>query len=162
MKKLFMFITVLGILLGGCGTDHGGSPESDLSGMYISAFEELIQQDSGLNYPMNFISFDFTELELSQAEKERIMDYFEAEYEAEIMEKDLEQLQDEGYFNKEKLMLEEGFLLSIKKVEKLSKGHYKVEGEKYRSGLGAIGLAIEVQKNNGSWEVSDSTYLWIS
>lgn len=162
MKKLFMFFTVLGILLWGCGTDHDGSPESDLSGMYISAFEELIQQDSGLNHPMNFISFDFTELELSRAEKERIMEYFETRYEVEMMEKNLEQLRDEGYFDEEKMMLEEGFLLSIKKVEKLSEDHYIIEGEKYRSGLGAIGLAIEVQKKNDRWEVSETTILWIS
>ena len=53
------------------------------------------------------------------------------------------------------------FCLRMEKVD-VTSTKVVFTGSKYRSGLGAIGMEVTVQKKDGKWQVTESKMIWIS
>ena len=109
---------------------------------------------------MKYIALDLSALtDINENDKKAIIKYFKR-YGVEVMEASLEQLQDKGLFNKETMSLD-GILLRIKSVKK-SSDEVIIEGTKYRSGKGAIGVVSTLVYKSDKWVVESSRIIWIS
>ncbi len=56
----------------------------------------------------------------------------------------------------------DGVLLRIEKVDFKSNNEIFIEGSKYRSGIGAVGVAVQVHYKDNKWKSKEVTMTWIS
>ncbi len=77
-----------------------------------------------------------------------------------MLDMSFEELQDEGYVKE--LFFEEGILFEVEKYTSNSSKSVSFEGQKWRSGLGAIGFYFEAKKKNNEWELKECKMTWIS
>lgn len=128
---------------------------------YIAALDSFMPLDEGLNGGMKYIAVDGSTLEhLSGSDRKEVLRYFE-KYGVKVMDASLEKLKEMGLFNEKSLSLD-GILLSIKKVDINSRDKIIIEGSKYRSGLGAIGVKCALVYKDGKWQVENAGITWIS
>lgn len=76
------------------------------------------------------------------------------------MDSTMDDLEKKGYYNPEKMGLE-GVLLRIEKVDVKSKD-VSLEGSKFKSGKGAIGMRLAVDYENGEWQLTERNIKWKS
>lgn len=162
IKVLLIFL----VLMSGCGTTVQGDPgelpgDKSVEEAYIAALEELMKEDEALNHQMEFLAIDMNNFELEEQQKQAIVDYFTDQYDVEVKSASLEELREQGHFDEERLVLD-GVLLRLQDIERKSDTKHVFEGEKYKSGLGAIWLEIKVEWSEGIWEVTDSKITAIS
>jgi len=98
---------------------------------------------------------------LNEEIKKEIIDYIEENY-TEVKDASLDELKEQGEFDEEKLVLKNGILISIDKMNKFSSNKISFEASKYRSGLGAIGIKFEFKKSGSEWKMIENKMLWIS
>lgn len=134
--------------------------ERDMGEIYSLVLEAYMPVDVGLNGGMEFIAIDMSNLEeLDETDKEQIVSSFK-DYEVDVIEATFEQLKEMGLYDAHKMALK-GVLLSVENIE-ISDRSIKVEGSKYRSAKGAIGLNVVVELINGKWLVTKVEETWIS
>lgn len=183
MKRYnILLITLLTItmLLLGCGTsttlnnktddsktnikenkEKAINPKDRLEDVYNAALDSFMNLDQGLNSDMKYIAIDTKSLKgINEENKKAIIEHFK-KYNVEVMDASIDDLKEKGLFNKETLSLQ-GILLSVSKFEKKSDAKIIIEGSKYRSGLGAIGVKCTVVYKDGLWKVESSDIRWIS
>lgn len=129
----------------------------EIYGMALAAFMPI---DRGLNAGMAYIAIDMRNLpEIDDTDKERILHSFN-DYDVDVLEATYAQLVDLGLYDPQKKALT-GVLLTVESTEILDH-KIKVEGSKYRSGKGAIGLKVTIERINGKWQVTEVEETWIS
>lgn len=162
MKKRILFaLLIITILVSSIGCKSVSKVYKDIAYGYIAALEALIEEDEGLNGGMKFIAINTKTIpNIDESDKKIILDYFK-KYNVKVMDADFETLKDMGLYDENTMSLE-GILLSFEEVDKKIGNKIVIEGEKYRSGLGAIGLEITVKYKDGKWEVIKSKMSWIS
>jgi hypothetical protein len=89
----------------------------------------------------------------------KIKDYF-IKYEVEIIDESFNTLSEKGMVKKGNYI--EGLLLEITDVNIISDNKVIIEGSKFRSGLGAVGVKSTVIKSNGEWQLESADMTWIS
>jgi len=134
--------------------------EQNLPQIYTLAFDSFMPLDAGLNSDMKYIAIDMTGLNLSAQDKTTILDYFK-KYKVTVMEASFNDLKQKGLFDEKSLLLD-GILLSIKKVDLKSDTKVQIEGSKYRSGDGAIGVVTTIIYKDHTWQVDKADITWIS
>lgn len=156
---LILFVVAFSAVLTAC--NEKVTAKDHLPEIYIQAFDSFMPLDEGLNGEMKYIAIDMSNLNsLNITGKEKILNHFK-KYGVEVMEASLEDLKQKGLFNERSLSLE-GILLSIKEVDIQSDTKVQIEGSKYRSGLGAIGVITTVVYKDGKWQVEKANITWIS
>lgn len=141
----------------GIGVDIEGT----IVDIYIAVLDSFMPLDEGLNRGMKYIAIDTSTLKyLPVGDKQELLKYFE-KYNVEVMDASLEKLKEMGLFDEKTLSLD-GILLRIKDIEILSEKRAIIEGSKYRSGKGAIGVKCIVEYKNGKWKVEKADITWIS
>lgn len=160
-KRLLFSLLIVVILVSFIGCKSVSKDYKDIAYGYIVALEALIEEDEGLNGGMKFIAINTKTIPgITDSEKKIILDYFK-KYNVEVMDADFETLKGMGLFDENTMSLE-GILLSFEEVDKKIGNKIVIKCEKYRSGLGAIGLEITVKHKDGKWEVIKLKGLWIS
>ncbi|KAF1085287.1 hypothetical protein SPSYN_01423 [Sporotomaculum syntrophicum] len=134
--------------------------EQNLPQIYTQAFDSFMPLDAGLNSNMEYIAIDMTGLNLNAQDKATILDYFK-KYKVTVMEASFDDLKQKSLFD-EKHMILNGILLSIKKVDIKSDTKVQIEGSKYRSGNGAIGVVTTIIYMDNSWQIDKADITWIS
>ncbi len=135
--------------------------EGRIVDVYIAALDSLVNLDEGLNGGMKYISIDTSTLKhLRESNKSELLKYFQ-NYDVEVMDASFDELKEKGLFNEETLSLE-GILLSIDDIKMASDKKIIIEGSKYRSGLGAIGVNCILEYKGDQWEVKKAEITWIS
>lgn len=133
---------------------------SSLAEMYIEALDSLIEMDPGLNGGMEYIAIDCETLpDLEDEDIEALLTYFSETYALDTMNKSVSECFDEGYGNKENLLLD-GIVLYVENAD-IGKNKATLECVKYRSGLGAIGVTVKL-KYEDQWIVEETMMTWIS
>ena len=141
--------------------DEGVDIKGRMVDVYITALDSFMPLDEGLNGGMKYIAIDTSSLEhLSESNKAELLKYFE-KYDVEVKDASFDELKEQGLFNEDTLSLE-GILLKIENFEILSKKKIKIEGSKYRSGLGAIGVNCVLEHKGDEWQVKSAEITWIS
>ncbi|MCT4544463.1 MAG: hypothetical protein N4A63_13030 [Vallitalea sp.] len=134
--------------------------ESIWDDVYSIALDSFITVDEGLNSDMEYIAINSQTL--SNASDEdiiKIKDYF-IKYEVEIIDESFNILSEKGMVKKGNYI--EGLLLEITDVNIISDNKVIIEGSKFRSGLGAVGVKSTVIKSNGEWQLKSADMTWIS
>ncbi|WHX49682.1 peptide ABC transporter substrate-binding protein [Paenibacillus woosongensis] len=119
--------------------------------------------DEALNADMKYIAIDFSVLtHLAAEDKQYIEEYIGSRFAAPVRDATFEQLKEsEGDDFTDNGMVLSGVLLQIDKVE-ISEHGAVIEGMKYRSGNGAVGIAIQLELKDGAWKVIEAANNWIS
>ena len=147
-------------LLSACNT--GIEPKENLGEIYSVALDSLMKQDEALNSDMEYIAIDLSNSEeVDENDKKEILNYFKEKYKVNVMDATLEQLEEKGLYNPE-IMLLDGVLLKIEKVDFKFNNKILIEGSKYRSGLGAIGVEVKVHYKDNKWKAKEVKMTWIS
>lgn len=147
-------------LLSACNT--GIEPKENLGEIYSVALDSLMKQDEALNSDMEYIAIDLSNSEeVDENDKKEILNYFKEKYKVNVMDATLEQLEENGLYNPE-IMLLDGVLLKIEKVDFKFNNKILIEGSKYRSGLGAIGVEVKVHYKDNKWKAKEVKMTWIS
>lgn len=121
-----------------------------------------MKQDEALNSDMEYIAIDLSNSEeVDENDKKEILNYFKEKYKVNVMDATLEQLEENGLYNPE-IMLLDGVLLKIEKVDFKFNNKILIEGSKYRSGLGAIGVEVKVHYKDNKWKAKEVKMTWIS
>lgn len=140
--------------------------DADINGsagqLYGLAFEAMMPIDEALNEDMQYIAIDFSVLSQLTDEDKRYIEEYMGRFAAPVKDATFEQLKEseDDDFNDNGMVLR-GVLLQIDKVE-ISENGAIIEGMKYRSGNGAIGIHIELTLEDGAWKVKEAVSTWIS
>lgn len=158
--KYFSILVILSLLLSACNV--GIEPKEHLGEIYSVALDSIMEQDEGLSSDMEFIAIDMSNFEeVTDIDKEEILNYFKEKYKIEVMDATFEQLKGKGLYNPETLSLD-GVLLRIEKVEFKSNNNIFFEGSKYRSGKGAVGVEVTVHHKDNKWKSKEVKMTWKS
>jgi hypothetical protein len=178
MKKIFIYsIFILAFLLCSC-TNSASKKEADTCStpvkqntaaenprtkyydIYTLALDSFMPIDDGLNGGMQYIAIDTKTLkDATETDKAAIMKYFE-KYNVKVIDESFDSLKAKGMVKDMNYI--EGLLLSVKSIELKTDGEAIVEGSKFRSGLGAIGVKSTIKLENGKWNLKSSNMMWIS
>ncbi|MER2119085.1 MAG: peptide ABC transporter substrate-binding protein [Solibacillus sp.] len=159
IKYYYLLFLLVG-LLSACNT--GIEPKENLGEIYSVALDSLMKQDEALNSDMEYIAIDLSNSEeVDENDKKEILNYFKEKYKVNVMDATLEQLEENGLYNPE-IMLLDGVLLKIEKVDFKFNNKILIEGSKYRSGLGAIGVEVKVHYKDNKWKAKEVKMTWIS
>lgn len=135
--------------------------KGNLVDVYSVALDSFMPLDEGLNGDMKYISIAGNTLKYLQPyERKEVMKNLE-KYKVKVLDASFEELKKMDLFNEKQLYLE-GILLSVKDVTIVSDEEIIVEGSKYRSGDGAIGVKCTLKYKNGNWKVDKADITWIS
>jgi len=165
MKKRLLGLIGIAIIMlfvfSGCNQEMKEvKAEQNLPQIYTLAFDSFMPLDAGLNSDMEFIAIDMTGLNLSAQDKATILDNFK-KYKVTVMKASFNDLKQKGLFDEKSLILD-GILLSIKKADIESDTKVQIEGSKYRSGNGAIGVVTTIIYKDHTWQVDKADITWIS
>jgi len=132
----------------------------NLAEIYILALDSFMPLDKGLNHDMKFIAIDTRTLEEATGEdKKQVLDYFK-KYGVDVLDASLEELKEQGLFDEKKMVLD-GILLRVKNID-VKPDMVTIEGSKYRSGNGAIGVISTLIYKEGKWQLKEAKMAWIS
>ena len=127
-----------------------GSIQEGICELYLEVLEDLWNVDPGLNNEISKIGIDLSELsDLTEVEKDYVMSKFASKHNLQYIVGTFEELCEQGYIDKEKLIWEDGLFFSIKTNEDKS----TFDAQKWRSGLGAyfFGQCTAQKDTNGKW-----------
>jgi hypothetical protein len=159
-RRLFPLLLIFTILLTACS--GGENPKDHLGEIYTIALDALMEEDKALNNDMTFIAIDMSHLDgVDEEQKKAIIRHFKDQYKVEVMDSTLAELEEKGYYNTDTNALE-GVLLRIEKVDYKLNDQVLIECSKFKSGKGAIGLRMEVEYEDGEWQLRESELSWIS
>lgn len=157
-----VMFTACGKITGVTGnpSDKSAKPQDNLAEIYRIALDSFMPLDEALNHDMKYIAIDGDTLKnIDKDGKNSIMDYFK-KYNVDVMDASLEDLKEKGLFNKGRGI--DGILLSISEIKVESDDRVMVEGSKYRSPLGAIGVECVIVYKDDKWQLENSKITWIS
>lgn len=129
--------------------------------MYTHIIKQIYEEEDALNHEITMISLILEDEELKIEQKETIFSNIKNLYGYEVIEKDYEQLKEEGYLSEDGFYFEEGIVITVNDVIRTSEG-FKYSVSKWRSGLGAIGSNDnEIKLVDGTFSVTSGVF-WIS
>ncbi|WP_055748142.1 hypothetical protein [Brevibacillus choshinensis] len=134
--------------------------ERDAANWFCLALDAVMPLDTTLNSNLNYIVVDMSDVPgFHESGKKQVLQYFE-KYKVKTMEASLEQLREEGLYNRENTGLA-GLLLRINKIS-IFDGQVVLNGFKHRGTGGAIGFRVVLNRKNGQWQVTEAVPTWIS
>jgi hypothetical protein len=141
--------------------DKDKSNEASIySEIYIVALESFMSLDEALNHEMKYIAINNdTLIKATEADVDIVVDYFKM-FGVDVINESYKTLKEKDMVIDEFYI--EGVLLEIETVEFLSEDKVVVEGSKYKSGLGAIGVKAILIKEDGHWILESADITWIS
>ncbi len=136
--------------------------EDCLVSLYLDIFQELYEEDSGLNSDIKEIGVNVKNVKnLTEMEKEALIYLIGRAWNLEAFATDYEALKAEGRLSEDGYYYEEGILFTVEATEE-EKNSFSFSAEKWRSGLGAIGYSNgRAKKENGKWSYEPGDF-WIS
>ena len=159
MKKIFIILILSIIFSVSACTDKKIEP--NYAEIYSLTLDSYMPIDSALNYEMKYIAIDTKTLKNATKEDVKyILEYFD-KYGVDVIDESSESLAEKGLIRKEKGNSLEGILLSIDKVEAKSDKEIILEGSKFKSGLGAIGVRTIIIYDD-KWKIKESSMTYIS
>jgi len=172
-KYLLSVILIFTIMLAGCSSNLPRDNSNNLpkennetkkttkmAEIYSLALDSMMPIDEGLNGDMKYIAIDTSSLkDATEEDKKYILKYFE-KYKVQVMEGSFESLNGQGMVKEGNYI--EGVLLKVENIDFSLTNKVKVEGSKFRSGLGAIGVKTQLKNKDGKWIVESADMLWIS
>lgn len=133
-----------------------------LKDIYIICLDSMMPVDDGLNSGMKYIAIDGSKLRyISSSEKGKILKHFNGKYNIKALDASYDKLVDMGMVNSELNGLD-GILLNISKIDVIDKKNVIIEGYKYKSGLGAVGIKSKITFDGREWKLESSGMTWIS
>jgi hypothetical protein len=176
MKKLFLLtlsITIITCSLVGCNRSNGNiSKQDDESGIikqedkseydkiYNIALDSFMRLDEGLNGEMKYIAINSKTLKnATNQDILEILDYFK-KYDVKVFDESFDSLKEKGMVKQGNSL--EGVLLEIISIEEISENKIKIEGSKFRSGLGAISVESIIVKSENEWKLESADITMIS
>ena len=176
MKKTWIIVSVCGILLAGCSvnasTDTGAltipksqqqvannetisGEEQELTKAYSLALDTLLSLDHGWDKDMEYISIDLENVQgVAESGLTVITDNLEKNN-VEVHQLSLNELEDQGLANDKGVL--DGVLLRIDEAKLTADKKLTVKGKITKSAKQSLGATIELQQNNGVWEVRKTT-----
>ena len=135
--------------------------KSDRARLYGEIFSIIWETDKGLNSDVKYINVDTSTFEdFAEEDKTQLFDYLAKKYNAIIMNKTFEELEDEGYIKN--LSFIDGINFRVSKYVENTESEISFEGTKWASGIGAIGFITKAEKINGTWKIIKCNKTWIS
>ncbi|WP_018749919.1 hypothetical protein [Paenibacillus sanguinis] len=140
--------------------DHSGEMDGTAGQLYAIAFEAMMKIEKTLNNDMKYIAIDLSKMtQLTAEDKSYIMEYLQT-FDTVIRDRTLEQLKLEES-NKNAPLLLSGVFLRVDKVD-IGVASALIEGAKYRSDTGSLGVKVSLEFVDGVWKLSGSDINWES
>lgn len=133
--------------------------EDDMTGLYLSAVDQLYSKDTALNDSISYIAFDLSQLNnMSDSEKSALIWLSAERYSLEPLSGTFEELCQQGYIDADELFFENGILIEIKDepIKTInSVSSFQFDISKWRSGRGAyMFIDCTATKEAGAWTFS--------
>lgn len=145
------------------GIEEDNIEMTDKAKAYAVLFDGVYNVDPGLSSNIKYISFVTSTFEdFSDKDKTGFFEYISNKYNVEILEKDYEQLKEEGYIVGKEMYFEDGILFKINNYYENSDKCISAEVFKWRSGLGANWIDTKVIKENDTWILKNADMTAIS
>ncbi|MDQ0233344.1 peptide ABC transporter substrate-binding protein [Metabacillus malikii] len=158
--KYISLLLIFPLFLMSCSIEV--KPKEHMRDIYIVALETIMEQDESLNKDVKFIAIDMGNFEkINQHDKEYILTSLKETYNVDVFEATFEQLKEKGLYDEDTMSLD-GVLLTIDNIQYTFNNQVQLEGSKYRSSLGAVGIEVKVHYNDDKWQTKDMKDLWIS
>jgi hypothetical protein len=142
--------------------NNGVNPKDHLGEIYSIALDNIMNYDEALSSDMKFIAIDMSNFDnLGEKDKKEILNFFKERYKVDVMDATFEELKEKGYYNPDTSTLD-GVLLTLEKIDFKFNNNVFLEGSKFRSGLGAIGVESTVHYKDGKWRIKESKETWVS
>lgn len=137
--------------------------DDGLTALYFSVLEDLYgEPDAGLNGECLYFGFDLTKAEgLSAGEREAVGWAFATAHDCAPLYGTIEELGAQGYIDMESLAWKDGLHFEIK-AEDVSEDRFTLNCTKWRSGLGASGYKLAVEKKDGVWTAAEPSEFWVA
>lgn len=136
--------------------------DGGLISLYLDVLEELYGQDTGLNDGCRWFGFDLTGAPgLTPGEQQAIGWVFASSHGCEPLYGTIEELGEEGYIDMDALCWEDGLHYELKASE-ATEDSFTLGCTKWKSGLGAIGYKLTVEKKDGVWTMDETGESWAS
>lgn len=153
---LLLFTIVLGIYL----VYMALTQSEQLKNIYIKSLVEIIEYKSGTQKPFQYIAIDLDTLEgLNEVEKAEVNEYFESQYNVQVIDASYKDLLEKGIEHRNKEL--SGLVVYVEKIENYLFS-YNVHIAKEYASLGANGIVIKFHYKNGEWIIWKVTVNWIS
>ena len=135
--------------------------KSEKAELYALAFDAVWEMDKGLNSDIKYVSIN-TKIfkDFSEEDKKQLFDYIADKYKVTMLDMSVDELKSAGYV--ENLSFKEGILFQIDRYHSYSSNSVSLDGNKWRSGKGAIGFTFEAANKNNKWELKKCNMTWIS
>lgn len=131
------------------------------SRLYGKIVDTIWDVDSALNSGVSYINVDTRTFEnFDEEDKKQLFEYLEEQYDAEVLDMTMDELEDAGYIKDMSFI--DGIAFSIDKYIVNSENKVSFEGRKWASGIGAVGFITEGEYKNGQWEIIRCDMTWIS
>jgi len=135
--------------------------KSEKARAYAEIFNIIWEIDKGLNSDVKYINIDTSTFEdFTEEDKAQLFNYLAKKYNATILDKTFQELENEGYI--QNLTFIEGINFKVGKYIKNTENEISFEGSKWASGIGAIGFTTKAEKINGTWKIIKCNMTWIS
>lgn len=129
--------------------------------VYAEIFNIIWETDKGLNSSIKYINIDTSTFkDFDEEDKTQLFDYLSKKYNAIILDKTFQELENEGYI--QDLTFLDGISFKVDEYIKNTENEISFEGTKWASGLGAIGFITKAEKINGTWKIVKCNMTWIS
>ncbi len=133
---------------------------SDLSILYVLAIESIIGVDPALNQDMTYIAVNFDTIEGLTDDIRHAMEIYLSKYKLPIIDESYETLVEKNMVIDDQYI--EGILIEFDSFVHVSENEVIIEGSKFKSGLGAVGVEVVLSRVDGVWTVTSVEVTWIS
>ena len=135
--------------------------KSEKAKAYAEIFNIAWETDKGLNSDVKYINIDTSTFEdFTEQDKTQLFNYLSKKYNATILDKTFQELENEGYI--QDLSFIDGISFKVNEYIKNTENEISFEGTKWASGIGAIGFTTKAEKINGTWKIIRCNMTWIS
>ena len=138
----------------------GGDYDSHADAYYV-VFQYVLEFDSWLKHDVKYIALDLSEMTYEMPDRFiRLAESYCDRYGCTLLLDDMGGLVEKGYMRG--YTFEAGYIVSFRDIA-FTDETITIEGEKWRSFLGANGGTFTLEKNNGTWEIlHELSSGWIS
>lgn len=157
---ILMLILIISSTAGCSNSENVNEEVSIYSDIYMIVLDSLMTSDKGLNNNMQYIAVNTQTLDYATDNDIVIIMEYLNKYEVNVIDESYKLLEEKGMVKEGNYL--EGVLLEVENVKKVSDNKIIVEGFKFKSGKGAVGVKSTVVKRNDKWILENTEGTWIS
>jgi len=134
--------------------------EDELALPYALTIDSIIGVDPALNHEMTYIAVNFDNMKNMTEDIQESIESYLSKYQVPIINESYATLVEKNMLIEENYI--NGILIDFDSIVYVSEDELLIEGSKYKSSLGAVGVEVVLKRVDGVWTVISAEMTWIS